>query len=250
VRRLLPFAFTFAVSAGLHLALLAPVLLLLWLDREIEDSPGDDGTEDAPAGNDGGEVAHGVEEPPPITVSLYDEAAANAAAAAEIVPASGPAAAPTATAAPRGAVDGDATVSDPVVDHMGAAGRRPRGNRKPCEAIEEIVAKGENRWRVERDVVDFYATHLKELEKQVGVSTHRGSDGKPDGARIYLPRCSVLRQAGMRHGDIVHTINDRRVATIPDAVAAYLLLRDDPDLTVEVTRKNGDDLVFHYKLVK
>jgi len=238
-----------AFSGGLHLALAVPLLLLWWLNASPpEESPGDEGTEEGQAGNDGGEVALG--EPEPVQISMYVEPVVESAMIAEVVvgPAPGPAATP-ATPNARGAANGDPTVTQSTAAaRMGVQGRRPRGERKPCEPIDEITSLGEANWRVERDVVDYYAVHLKELEKQVGVATHYGADGKPDGARVFLPRCSVLRQAGIRHGDIVNTINGRRVATLADAVGAYLFLRNEENLRVELTRKNGESLTFRYKM--
>lgn len=243
------------VSVGLHLAVLSPVLIYSWLMSGPEiDSPGEEGQEEGPTGNDGGEVALG--DLSPVNVSIYVEQPIEAVEPTptreEVAP--GPAPKPKAAAEPtpattEGSEDGAAEVTEPSDARLqGVKGKKPRGNRKPCEPIEEIVATGERRWRVERDVVDFYAAHLKELEKQVGVSTHTDENGVPDGARLFLPRCSVLRQAGMKHADVVHTINGHRVATIPDAIAAYVILRNEENLVVEVTRKNGDKLTHRYRM--
>ncbi|MDP2311067.1 MAG: hypothetical protein Q8P18_33915 [Pseudomonadota bacterium] len=252
--RLLRPAFSFVVSLGLHVALTAPLFVLWWLDSDrLDEMPGEQGTEDGPIGNDGGEVPLG--EPDPVRISMYVEPTAATAPATdtESLLATGPAPAPTtkpAASGPKGAADGDPNVPQPSVAavRQGLQGRRPRGNRAPCEAIEEISSLGDDKWRVERDVIDYYAVHMKELENQVGVSTHFGDGGKPDGARIFLPRCSLLRQAGLRHGDIVNTINGRRVATLTDGIAAYLFLRNDENLRVEVTRKNGDKTTLRYRL--
>lgn len=240
-----------AFSTVLHLVLATPLLLLWWLNASPpEETPGDEGTEEGQAGNDGGEVPLG--EPEPVQISMYVEAPVQTAVVAEVVagPAPGPApSAKPATPNAKGASDGDTTATQSTAAaRMGVQGRRPRGERKPCEPIDEITSIGEDKWRVERDVVDYYAVHLKELEKQVGVATHYGADGRPDGARVFLPRCSVLRQAGIRHGDIVNTINGRRVATLADAVGAYFFLRNEENLRVELTRKNGDTYTFRYRM--
>ncbi len=155
--------------------------------------------------------------------------------------------APSSPPPSRGTADGTAS-RDPLAGRTGAPGHKPRGARKPCDPYEEITSLGPQRWQVERALIDWYATHLNELDTQVGVVTHKGADGKPDGARLFLPRCSVLRQVGMRHGDIVHSVNGRRVATLPDAVGAYLVLRTQQDITVEISRKNGDPATFRYHL--
>jgi type II secretory pathway component PulC len=103
---------------------------------------------------------------------------------------------------------------------------------------------------VERGIVDWYATRPKELGKQMGATQHDDANGRPDGARIYLPRCSVLRSAGLRNGDIVHRINGRRVASIPEALATWVALRGEPSVKLELTRKTGEKLTFRYDVVK
>lgn len=102
-------------------------------------------------------------------------------------------------------------------------------------------------WAVERVLIEFYATHLKELYAQGSVWTHKGPDGKPDGFKVGLSKCSVVKQAGLRSGDIVTRINDRKISTIPGAIAAYFDLRNEPVLQVHVTRK-GKPVVLSYQL--
>lgn len=249
---LLRSAVSLGVSVALHLALASPfVIWLVFFGEPPVETPGEEGEEDGPVGNGGGEVALGEAEPEPVSVSLYVEPApAPVEAPAEVVKGPGPAPAPARDRSPiEGTAEGDpnTTTISPAAQ-AGVRGRRPRGERKPCESIDEIVATGENRWRVERDVVDYYAAHLRELQKQVAVSTHKDAAGRPDGVRIFLPRCSVLRQAGIKHGDVIHTVNGRRVATLTEGIGAYLLLRGEDAITVEITRRNGELRVHRYRL--
>lgn len=244
-------ALALGLSLLLHLGVAVPWVAWRHFTMEL-DSPGEDGTEPGQAGNDGGEL---VSLATPVQVSLYQEprrsrpptvkAAAtdaagpaasagegDAAAAAEVVEG----AAPTGTVAPQ------------KVLREGVQGKPPRGKKKPCEPIEEVVKIGEDRWRIERDLMDWYATHLRELEKQVGVSSHRGDDGKRDGARLYLPRCSVLRQGGLLNGDVIHTVNGRKVNTVAQGVATWLAVRNDKTIVVELSRKDGSPRTHTYKL--
>lgn len=239
-------AFSFALSVAIHLAIASPAIVwLVFFAEPMLETPGDEGPEDAALGNDGGEVPLG--EPEPMSVSLYVEPPPGAVPA-EAPPAPGPAAAP-ARSPVEGTAEGDPnTTTISPAERMGVRGRRPRGERKPCETIDEIVAVSDDKWRVERDVLDYYAAHLRELQKQVAVSTHAGPDGKPDGVRVFLPRCSVLRQAGIKHGDIIHSINGRRVATLTDGITTYLALRNSENLQVELSRKNGVRRVHRYRL--
>lgn len=223
------------------------------------DTPGDEGPEDAPLGNDGGEL---VSLSTPVQVSIYKAPSkpkavapvASAEPAASEPPAAAGAGAGEAVVAETGGAEGgpagEATdyVAPTRTLREGVQGKPPRGKKKPCETIEEIVSLGDDKWRVERDLLDWYATHLRELEKQVAVSSHRGDDGKRDGARLYLPRCSLLKQGGFQNGDVVHTVNGRKLNTVAQGVAAYLAVRNDRSLTVELTRKDGTQRTQYYRL--
>jgi hypothetical protein len=241
------------LSVGLHLVLASPALLWMYLFAEpLMETPGEEGDAESALADDGGEVAEGVPDPTPVSVSLYVEPTAVSEVVETVEPAAVPAPAPQPAAKPspvEGTAEGDPnTTTISPAEKAGIKGRRPRGERKPCEPIEEITSLAEDRWRVERDVVDYYAAHLRELQKQVAVSTHQDGTGKPDGVRVFLSRCSLLRQAGIRHGDVIHSVNGRRVATLTDGIAAYLLLRNEDNLRVELTRKNGDRRTHHYRL--
>lgn len=58
----------------------------------------------------------------------------------------------------------------------------------------------------------------------------------------------MLRQGGLRNGDVITSVNGRRVTSIPAAVATYLALRNDRVIKVEITGKNGKKRVHTYKL--
>ena len=77
---------------------------------------------------------------------------------------------------------------------------------------------------------------------------HRSADGKVDGFRIRRIRCGgVLHEAGLRNGDVVHTVNGKPVRTLPQALGAYRRLRKKRVLWLEVTRR-GDTRTLRYLL--
>jgi len=237
---------TFVVSLGGHLlvAALAVGFQVVTLDL---DGPGDpDGATDAPVGNDGGEAGgEELQTPPvPVRVSVYTPGAPKPEEPQEQPKQAQtpPSDAPVTDAAPSQEGSGNAAKE-------GVAGKAPKGNKNPCEPTPEIQKVGDHKWKVERSIIDWYAVHLRELEKQAGVAPHKGKDGKRDGARLYLPRCSVLRQAGFRGGDVVHSVNGHKVTTIANGVKTYAKVRKDRTLKVEVTRRNGKQLTLTYKLV-
>lgn len=116
--------------------------------------------------------------------------------------------------------------------------RHPR--RDPCpEQSYSIARVSQAAWYVDRDLIEYYATHMAELQKLGWVYTHRDKvTNEPDGFRVSLKRCSVLREGGLRTGDIVHDINGRRINNVLQAIGAYFALRKEPELSVRITRRN------------
>lgn len=92
-------------------------------------------------------------------------------------------------------------------------------------------------FQVERQLLDEYA-HLRRARELVGwVGRHRDTSGVPDGVQVGgIPCGSPLHLAGIRNGDIVHTINGVPITGIPSALAAYRKLRRADVLDVSLTR--------------
>ncbi|MFT4975218.1 MAG: hypothetical protein ACI8S6_001105 [Myxococcota bacterium] len=148
---------------------------------------------------------------------------------------------------PRGKVDSEAEKPGSP-DNSGVVGQAPSGERRPCEETEGITQVSGVKWKVPRDVIDYYASHLRQLDKQAGTATARGKEGVPIGVRVYLPRCSVLRQVGLRNKDIILSINDRPVATLPQAIKTWLGLRNERNFTVVIRRKNVGLVTHQYRI--
>jgi general secretion pathway protein C len=129
---------------------------------------------------------------------------------------------------------------------------KPAGSgKKPCPLRpenERIVASSEWSWRVERDLVDYYASHVKELVKLGSVRPNQDAEGRPAGFRVGIGRCSILREGGLRSGDVVSDINGIRVHDLFGAVAAYFKLKKQSHIVVHVLRK-GVPLTLEYDLI-
>lgn len=130
----------------------------------------------------------------------------------------------------------------------GAKAKNPKKTPKPCpEPVADIEQLGPMEWFVQRELLEYYADHIPEIDKLGSVWTHEGADGKPDGFRLGLPRCTVLRQGGLKSGDIVHDINGIKINNVLQAVSAYIRLRKEPLLRLHVTRKK-EAVILNYHL--
>lgn len=279
LQRALIYAASAVASVLAHGGALA--VYLLWAELHLElDTPGEGTDNDGPVGNGGGNAAPAEVAPAaaqtalqtpdgPVQISLYvppAPAPAEAAAPADpaaVAPAAAPQPSPTKRKdkAPAGEGSGEASseasseaarasadAGTGKASHDGVAGAGPKGAKKPCEPNDDIVQLADDKWRVPRELVDWYVAHLKELEKHVGVASHTGPDGKRDGAKLYIPRCSVLRQGGIKSGDIIHKVNGQPVTNIPQAFAVYMKVRREDTIKVELTRKDGSQRTHTYKL--
>lgn len=112
----------------------------------------------------------------------------------------------------------------------------------------DIAEVGVGEYAVARALVDYYTDDLKEAARLASVAWHEDDQGKVDGFRIRHIRCgSVLYEAGLRNGDVVHQVNGRPVRNIAQALVAYRKLRKKRRLWLDVTRK-GELMGLKYKL--
>jgi hypothetical protein len=117
--------------------------------------------------------------------------------------------------------------------------RRPK-RRKCLDGTDDITELGHNRYAVERDLVDYYAKDLQALSRLARVKWHENEAGKVDGFEVRRVRCgSVLYEAGLRNGDVVHAVNGRRIRSLARAVPLWWQLRRRPVVHVRITR--GDE---------
>jgi hypothetical protein len=124
-------------------------------------------------------------------------------------------------------------------------GKQPTCPVNDDDGIERVDT---HTYTVEREVVDYYAKHLKELNKLGSVRAHEDADGRAAGFRLGMGRCSLLRKGGLRSGDVVADVDGIRVNDLFGAVAAYFKLRHRDRIEVHVIRK-GQPITLRYTLV-
>ena len=128
-----------------------------------------------------------------------------------------------------------------------SAGGGVAGKPKDCLPPDErITKKSDTDYNVDRDLVDYYAKHLKEFDDLARTLAYTDEDGNPNGFRITGMRCgNPLMQAGIKNGDIVTAVNGKKVNNTMQAASAYMKLRGEEHLHVEVTRR-GETMALEY----
>jgi hypothetical protein len=122
---------------------------------------------------------------------------------------------------------------------------------KDCEPdVPGVEVLGEDRFVVDRAIIDYYASHLKEASRLARIDWARDADGKVVGFKVIRIACgSVLHEAGFKNGDVILSINGRKVRSIPGALMAYRELRKKRRLQVEIERKGEEEpRVLRYRL--
>lgn len=245
------------LSSLVHGAIAAPYIA--WSLTEPPITAGEDGPEGEKVGDgavgDGGAPSEPTLTPPaPVNISMYVEPIAAPSPPAETAPQPTQASTPKPTQSSSGRTSsrptrgsGEGTTPGQETN-SGVEGSPAPGPTNNCDPVDSITKIGTKHWRVDRELVDYYASHLRELDRQASTSTHRDEAGKPDGILIYLPRCSIIRHGGLRNGDVIHTVNGRKVSNVANAVTTYLAVRKDKNISVLITRKNGKQVTLKYRL--
>jgi hypothetical protein len=136
-----------------------------------------------------------------------------------------------------------------VTTKQGTGKGRARGKKCVEEPGADIVATAENKWTVQRDLLQSYTRNFARLDSLGWSKRHDGADGKADGMLIGGVKCnSDLHRAGIRSGDVVHSVNGRGVTSFVDAFFVYTKVRNDPVVRVEITRR-GQRKLLVYRLV-
>jgi len=167
---------------------------------------------------------------------------ASAAAAASPSP-GGPKVAGTTTTATSGRASGAKLTAGPRTSTASAAAAAPKKAKrsKRCDAAPDqpmIDEVGPQHYAVDRDLVKSYTRSLKRLNELGWSKPHEGPDGRKDGMFIGGVKCgSDLHIAGLRSGDVVHTVNGRKVKSFAQALLVYQAVRNDDRVVVEVTRR-------------
>ncbi len=154
-----------------------------------------------------------------------------------------PATAPTARAGnPEGVVS---TPAEPGPSGTKTGGKSSRCVEKPNP---KIIKLGEGKWSIERELLDYYATHFKALDGLGWVEHWKSEDKAQKGFKMGGIRCNNdLYLAGFRSGDIVLEVNDQGVGSIPEALAVYARNRKSDLIRIEYVRR-GKPGIHSYRL--
>jgi len=122
--------------------------------------------------------------------------------------------------------------------------RKRRSRYRNCRDNEGIATTDVG-YAVDREVVDGYA-HVTRYRELGHVSWYKNDDGERTGFRLRRINCD-LREAGIRNGDIVTSVNGRTIQTIPEAIRMWFKVRRKNHVVLEITRR-GIPMTISYEL--
>ncbi len=124
---------------------------------------------------------------------------------------------------------------------MDQGGSRPVASAAPAAGASEggVEKVSENKFTVERGVLDQAMGNLESLATQVRASPHKGPDGEVDGFRLSaIKQGSLFSKLGIKNGDIVHAVNGTPLTSTEGAMSAYGSLKNQGSFSFEITRRN------------
>ena len=118
-----------------------------------------------------------------------------------------------------------------------------------CDVDNPNIKKaGKNAYTVPKSTLNHYSTHWKEASRLAHLSWAMKKDGSRLGIRIRGISCrSPLKFTGLRHGDVVLTINDHSVQSEKDLLKVYSRLLFWKKVDVKVKR-GGRTLTLKYNI--
>ena len=113
------------------------------------------------------------------------------------------------------------------------------------EGVEKLA---ENRYAVDRSLIDKYVGDMESISRMGRALLHRGPDGDFDGYRLSAIRRNTLAdQLGIKNGDVVHSVNGQALNSVQGAMGAYQGMMSESNFTFEITRR-GQRVTMEYEV--
>lgn len=135
-------------------------------------------------------------------------------------------------------------VTETPPDQSRTQRRRRRNRYRHCQDNEGIEAT-DSGYNVSREVVDSYA-HITRYRRLGHVSWHESETGERDGFKLRRIHCD-LREAGIRNGDVVTSVNGQAVLSIPEAIRMWFKVRRKSRVVLGIIRR-GESMTISYEL--
>ena len=123
---------------------------------------------------------------------------------------------------------------------------RTASTGEPVSDGGKVASTGENKYTIDRALLDEYIGDIESISKMGRALLHRGPDGEFDGYRLSAIRRNTLAdQLGIKNGDVIHNVNGMPLNSVQNAMGAYQSLMTEGSFSFEVTRR-GQKMTLDY----
>lgn len=133
------------------------------------------------------------------------------------------------------------------IEESATSQRGPRPPRPVQPALPEVTQPTSSTFVVDRETVEAATQDMNRLLTQARIVPNF-TGGAADGFRIFsiVPN-SIFEKAGLRNGDILHSINGIELKDPEKAFQIYQLLKDNDRFVIDLVRA-GQNLTLNYEI--
>lgn len=103
----------------------------------------------------------------------------------------------------------------------------------------DVIDDGDHKV-VNRSLVNYYSTNMKEIDKNIGLDDFR-EDGRLSGFRVSFVRSGTpFAKLGLKRGDIIKSINGEKMDSYSAALNIYNHIKSIDNLTLVIERRNKE----------
>ncbi len=103
----------------------------------------------------------------------------------------------------------------------------------------DVIDDGDHKV-VNRNLVNYYSTNIKEIDKNIGLDDFR-KNGRLNGFRVSFVRSGTpFAKLGLKRGDIIKSINGEKMNSYSAALNIYNHIKSIDNLTLVIERRNKE----------
>jgi len=96
---------------------------------------------------------------------------------------------------------------------------------------------------ISRKDIQSSLSNVNKLMSQIRIRPHFNR-GRPDGLSVNnIKRDSIFSQMGLRNGDIIKGVNNKKIKTVDDVMSLYQQLQSARDIKLEIKRRGRDETI-------
>jgi len=100
---------------------------------------------------------------------------------------------------------------------------------------------------IDKSLIEHFASNLNEVNKNIGVRTIKGADGKIGFGISFIRRGSPFAKLGVRRGDIIKSVNGKKIDSYNAAFGVYKNIANITNLTMVIER-NKEEMELEYEV--